>query len=137
MKDKTLKSRIKEGKERLNQLKVNGENPILTRDWSADLEEQLRKALEGGMNPNIDIINDFSKLQATNNALGKSNVDLAGKLIFLQRKINNLKAHEVYSPYLQESVPLERALEYLDDNVDCNYKTVNDLLDALKNLLKE
>lgn len=89
------------------------------------------------MTPNIDIINDFSKLQATNNALGKSNVDLAGKLIFLQRKINNLKAHEVYSPYLQESVPLERALEYLDDNVDCNYKTVNDLLDALKNLLKE
>lgn len=48
------------------------------------------------MNPNPDIIKDFSNLQASNQELGKSNVELAGKLFALQEKINNLKAYEVY-----------------------------------------
>lgn len=141
MKDKTLKSRIEDGMERLRQLKADGETPNLTRDWSADSEEKLKKALEGGMNPNIDIIKDFSKLQAENRALGKSNIELAGKLLALQEKINNLKAYEVYVTTVEENLPLVEALKYLtEEHVDSGQHcdaTVIDLINALKNLLKE
>ena len=93
------------------------------------------------MNPNPDIIKDFSNLQASNQELGKSNIELAGKLLALQEKINNLKAYEVYVTTVEENLPLVEALKYLtEEHIDSGQHcdaTVIDLINALKNLLKE
>jgi len=91
------------------------------------------------MQPNPDIIKDFSNLQASNQELGKSNVELAGKLLALREKINNLKSHPVYVSALGESVPLVEALNIVnEDHIDdgqCCYATIIDLLNAIKKVL--
>ncbi len=74
------------------------------------------------MNPNPDIIKDFSNLQASNQQLVKSNVELAGKLLALQEKINNLKAYEVYVTTVEENLPLVEALKYLtEEHIDSGF----------------
>lgn len=109
----------------------------------ATLDGGKRAAMNtnNNMNPNPDIIKDFSNLQASNQELGKSNVELAGKLLALQEKINNLKAYEVYVTNVEENLPLVEALKYLtEEHVDSGQHcdaTVIDLINALKNLLKE
>jgi len=87
------------------------------------------------MQPNPDIIKDFSNLQASNQELGKSNVELAGKLLALREKIKNLKSHPVYVSTLEESVPLVEALNIInEDHIDdgqCCDATIIDLLNAI------
>ncbi len=93
------------------------------------------------MQPNIDIIKDFSNLQASNRRLGKSNVELAGKLLALREKINDLKSYPIYVTTFGDRMPLVEALKILNEDhvYDAEYcdATIIDLINALKSLLKE
>lgn len=91
------------------------------------------------MTTNIDIMEDFWALQASNSALSKTNVALVNRILELENKINVVVQSTVYVSTLQDEVPLREALGILDeDHIDngqlCD-ATVFDLLAALKKLL--
>ena len=91
------------------------------------------------MTPNIDIMEDFWALQASNSALSKTNVALVNQVLELENKINVVVQSTVYVSTLQDEVPLREALGILDEaHIDSGQlcdATVFDLLAALKKLL--
>jgi hypothetical protein len=91
------------------------------------------------MTPNIDIIKDFSAVQASNSDLSKTNVKFVNRILELENKINDALQTTVYVSTIGDGVPLREALDILDeDHIDSGQlcdATVFDLLAALKKLL--
>jgi hypothetical protein len=91
------------------------------------------------MTPNIDIMEDFWALQASNSALSKTNVALINRILELESKVNDVLQSTVYVSTLHDEVPLREALDILnEDHIDSGQlcdATVFDLLAALKKLL--
>ena len=91
------------------------------------------------LQPNVDILNDFARLQRLNRELGKSNVKFVGEAMDLRCKISNVMDHPIYISDLGKSIPLKDAFKYLtEDWVDSGQMTdatAIDLISALKILI--
>ena len=73
---------------------------------------------ETPMRANVDVINDFTRLQATNQDLTRSNVKLAGDLLELQQKVEALKNHPAYAKTFGET-------ETIEENPKCGCRVCN------------
>jgi len=68
-------------------------------------------ANETPMRANVDVINDFTRLQAENQDLTRSNIKLAGDLLELQQKVEALKNHPAYAKTFGETETIEETLK--------------------------
>jgi len=73
---------------------------------------------ETPMRANVDVINDFTRLQATNQDLTRSNIKLAGDLLELQQKVEALKNHPAYAKTFGETQTIE-------ENHKCSCRACN------------
>lgn len=73
---------------------------------------------ETPMRANVDVINDFTRLQAANQDLTRSNIKLAGDLLELQQKVEALKNHPAYAKTFGET-------ETIEENPKCGCRVCN------------